>query len=365
MNNKKLKVLIFSHQLDRSGAPTSLLNILKSLYEKKYKVDVISARGGELADKYKDVSSSLQILEDNDSPTLFSRFVGFFKLLKMIRKLSPDVILINTSINLRAHLACYILRVPFVVYVRESEDMLKSRLGYFRKKSLKLASKIVPVSNYSSQWVSKYVEPKKIDVIHNGVQINNIKYLLHDNGDTILVGIIGYMSKRKGIDYFAQIINKLMNISDKYKFLIIGDFVDEAEKSIFFDSVKGHENNISVTGIVENVYPEINKCDLVVMTSREESLPRSVMEASLLSKPVVAFDIAGTKEMLPLNYDYLVSPFDINEFVDKTVNLSKKNIIKTIGEENRKYITENFSLDITISKIENVMKEVVEDAKLK
>ena len=77
MNNKKLKVLIFSHQLDRSGAPTSLLNILKSLYEKKYKVDVISARGGELADKYKDVSSSLQILEDNDSPTLFSRFVGF------------------------------------------------------------------------------------------------------------------------------------------------------------------------------------------------------------------------------------------------------------------------------------------------
>jgi glycosyltransferase involved in cell wall biosynthesis len=291
------------------------------LYEKKYKVDVISARGGELADKYKDVSSSLQILEDNDSPTLFSRFVGFFKLLKMIRKLSPDVVLINTSINLRAHFACYILRVPFVVYVRESEDMLKSRLGYLRKKSLKLASKIVSVSHYSSQWVSKYVEPKKIDVIHNGVQINNRKYPLHDNGDTILVGIIGYMSKRKGIDYFAQIINKLMNSSDKYKFLIIGDFVDEAEKSIFFDSVKGHENNISVTGIVENVYPEINKCDLVVMTSREESLPRSVMEASLLSKPVVAFDIAGTKEMLPANYNYLVSPFDINEFVDKIVNL--------------------------------------------
>jgi glycosyltransferase involved in cell wall biosynthesis len=69
--------------------------------------------------------------------------------------------------------------------------------------------------------------------------------------------------------------------------------------------------------------------------------------------------------MLPLNYDYLVSPFDINEFVDKTVNLSKKNIIKTIGEENRKYITENFSLDITISKIENVLMEVVEDVRLK
>ncbi|AGR76985.1 glycosyltransferase, GT1 family [Aliarcobacter butzleri 7h1h] len=365
MNNKKLKVLIFSHQLDRSGAPTSLLNILKSLYEKKYKVDVISARGGELADKYKDVSSSLQILEDNDSPTLFSRFVGFFKLLKMIRKLSPDVILINTSINLRAHLACYILRVPFVVYVRESEDMLKSRLGYFRKKSLKLASKIVSVSNYSSQWVSKYVEPKKIDVIHNGVQINNIKYPLHDNGDTILVGIIGYMSNRKGIDYFAQIINKLMNISDKYKFLIIGDFVDEAEKSIFFDTVKNFINNVSVTGIVENVYPEINKCDIILMTSREESLPRSVMEASLLSKPVVAFDIAGTKEMLPLSYDYLVSPFDIDEFVDKTVHLSEKNQTKKIGEENRKYITQNFSLDITISKIENVLMEVVENAKLK
>ncbi len=238
MNNKNLKILIFSHQLDRSGAPTSLLNILKSLYEKKYKVDVISARGGELADKYKDVSSSLQILEDNDSPTLFSRFVGFFKLLKMIRKLSPDVILINTSINLRAHLACYILRVPFVVYVRESEDMLKSRLGYFRKKSLKLASKIVSVSNYSSQWVSKYVEPKKIDVIHNGVQINNIKYPLHDNGDTILVGIVGYMSKRKGIDYFAQIINKLMNISDKYKFLIIVILLMKLKKVFFLIQLK-------------------------------------------------------------------------------------------------------------------------------
>lgn len=76
------------------------------------------------------------------------------------------------------------------------------------------------------------------------------------------------------------------------------------------------------------------------MTSREESLPRSVMEASLLSKPVVAFDIAGTKEMLPLSYDYLVSPFDIDEFVDKTVHLSEKNQTKKIGEENNtKFLT--------------------------
>ena len=117
MNNQKLKILIFSHQLDRSGAPTSLLNILKSLYEKDYKVDVISVRGGELADRYRVVSNSLQILDKIDYTTRYSRFIGFFRLLKMIKKLSPDVVLINTSINLRAHLACYILRIPFIVYV--------------------------------------------------------------------------------------------------------------------------------------------------------------------------------------------------------------------------------------------------------
>jgi len=367
--NKKIRVLMISHQVDRTGAPTSFLNILKKLYNKKeYVLDVISVRGGKLADEYYLYSNSMHILNYNIKESIFQKVISFFKLLYLIQKSKADIIIINTSVTLRANLASFLMRKPFIIYVRESENMLNSRLGLLRKYSLKLATEIISVSYYSKQWVRKYVNHNKINVIHNGIDFSKLNYSLpldHFNAEKVTIGIIGYMTKRKGFDYFAQIINKLMNISEKYKFLIIGDFIDENEKSIFFDSVKDYKNNILVTGIVENVYPEINKCDLIVMTSREESLPRSVMEASLLSKPVVAFDIAGTKEMLPLNYDYLVSPFDINEFVDKTANLSKKNIIKTIGEINRKYITKNFSLDITISKIENILLKVVQDAKLK
>ena len=363
--NKKIKLIIFSHRLDRSGAPTSLLNIIKCLYEKNYKIDVISGKGGELTDEYKKFSNSLSILDDNNTSS-FYKFISFFRLLSMMRQLSPDVVLINTSVNLRAHIACYILRIPFIVYVRESEDMLKSKLGYVRKHSLKLASQIVSVSNYSSQWVSKYAKAKKINIIHNGINFhNNIHNKIENDKKYITIGIIGYMSKRKGVDYFVQIINKLNEISENYKFLVIGDFIDENEKNNFWGSINNFRDNISITGIVANVYIEIDKCDILVMTSREESLPRSIMESSSMGKPVVAFDIAGTKEMLPVNYNYLISPFVIDDFVDKLVELSEYNKRKEIGEENRKYIMENFTLSQTIVKIENILKEVVENAQMK
>ncbi len=239
--------------------------------------------------------------------------------------------------------------------------MLKSRLALLRKYSLKLANKIISVSHYSAQWLKKYVKEEKIIVIPNGIDLDEIykvEYKQNFDRDFILVCIIGLMCKRKGADYFSEIVTKLMKSSKSYRFKIIGDFVDEVEKLSFFSKVWNFKENIYITGVTDNVYKEISECDIVIMTSREESLPRSVMEASFMGIPVVAFDVAGTKELLPPNYEYLVTPFNVDEFVSKIISLSDRNRIMEVGLRNRKFVIDNYSLDRTISELERILREI-------
>lgn len=351
-----MNILIISHQVDRSGAPTSLLNIIKHLSKKGHTINTISMRGGELAADYNHYSSSFTILNKNQKETLPQKILSFFKLIKIVRNFNPDVVLINTSVTLRAHLACYLLRKPFVIYVRESEQMLKSKLGYFRKKSLTLANKIISVSEYATTWIKKYVDDNKIVVIHNGIDINNIPKLPPKNNNIKKrIGIIGYIGYRKGIDYFLSIATHLLKNREDVEFVIIGDIPNPNEKKLFLEHLAANDIDIEITGIIDDVYPEINKCDLILMTSREESLPRSVMEATLLRKPVVAFDTAGTKEMLPRDYQYLIQKFNTIKFIEQVNKILNSSNWENIGLSNHQFLLKHFNIKNKINKLESVL----------
>ena len=52
----------------------------------------------------------------------------------------------------------------------------------------------------------------------------------------------------------------------------------------------------------EDLLTEISdNCDLFILPSRTEGLPRVVIEAMSLSLPVLAFNVGGISELLTLN----------------------------------------------------------------
>jgi glycosyltransferase involved in cell wall biosynthesis len=359
--NKRKKLIIVSHVLNRSGAPTSLLNIVKQLSE-SYDIYVLAIAGGELEGEYNKYSKKV-FIPLNKYTFPFNKLNKFFAIIKFIVKINPNFILINTSVNNMTLVATWILRKKFLVYVRESENMLNFK---HKKHLLKLATHIIAVSNETKKWISKYVDKSNISVVYNGIDFNSttIKNSVEHNKEVktkYMIAIIGYMCQRKGIDFFLELILLLSKQNKEIEFMIIGDFENNTEKEFFLESleINNLENIVSITGIVENVYKYISISDIVVMMSREEALPRTVMEAAFMKKPVVAFDTAGTKEMLPTT-EFVVKQYDLNQFSNKVLNIIINNRFKELGDSNYKYLEQNFDLNTQIKKIENIIKKYEE-----
>jgi len=88
-----------------------------------------------------------------------------------------------------------------------------------------------------------------------------------------------------------------------------------------------HKNNLhEILKIIYTPYIHalINCADCVVLTSIKEGIPRSLMEAMALSKPVVATDVAGTNELVLHEKTGILVPFNdqdkFNEAILRLIN---------------------------------------------
>lgn len=348
MKENNQRFLFITHQMDRSGAPTSLLSIMEEFNEQGYgDVDVIAMRGGEQSDKFKKLSKNCYVVSDKKKTTVFENFFLFFKLLTFFwQTRSTKTVLINSSVNLRSMLASLIFRKRVFVYVRESENMHQSKLGFLRKRMLGFMTGVICVSHHTAEWVKNYVSPEKICVIHNGMKIPD-EYTPdrrhRQNVERKQVGIVGYLDLRKGIDRFYKLANETLQNHADIDFLIIGDVFDDEYRKKIEDQTTQYPYRIKITGIVENVHPFIQQCDVILMLSREEALPRVVMEASYNGVPTLAIDVAGTRELLPVNYRYIEKKSSFNNLSRLLIEILDANINNTIGRQCYLQIVDRFN----------------------
>lgn len=351
------KFLFVSHQADRTGAPTSLLNIVEELrLQDAGELFVISMRNGENIASFERVADKLYVVSKTIDPGILGRVYGFFKLLILFVKIGPvDCVLVNSSANLRAMLASVILRRRVFVYVRESENMHNSRLGFLRKRLLGFMDSAVCVSASTAVWVKKYVEESKVFVVRNGIDFRKqhcfeqkLIPVLRDK----VVGIIGRIENRKGVDRLYEVACSLLASQNNVSILVIGDILDDKYKMLFSElSEKYGVDSIFITGVVENVMPYIKCMDVNLMLSREEALPRSVMEASSLSVPTVALDVAGTVEILPDSYPYILRNYNVNDVCEMVVELFNSELNNSVGTECYKYVKENLNRSANVEKL--------------
>jgi len=116
-----------------------------------------------------------------------------------------------------------------------------------------------------------------------------------------VVGMIGRLVKEKGFIEFFEAVKSVKALPD-VKFLVAGpldtDKADALSPSIVKDL--GLEDDvISLIGERRADIPELYAImDVFVLPSYREGLPRTLMEASAMGKPVVATDIRGCREVV-------------------------------------------------------------------
>lgn len=224
----------------------------------------------------------------------------------------PDTIVLgnNAKSLLLAGLSPRLRHVPLVGYMRGwyTPDMLPphARWLYSRR-----CSRLFAVSHATRAALAcAGLDPAKITVLHNPIDIELLRRRANkDAGDIpssarrprILLPAL--LSRAKGQHVAVRALDLLVKAGFDPELWLAGN-VGPGEDSAYVDEVRRAADALGVAkrvvwlGLHPNVPRLMAECDVVILPSHTEGLPRVVIEAMAMGKPVVATPVGGILDLI-------------------------------------------------------------------
>jgi glycosyltransferase involved in cell wall biosynthesis len=161
--------------------------------------------------------------------------------------------------------------------------------------------------------------------------------------------ILSRLEKVKHVEHFFRVVNSLREQGTEVSCVVAGEGGLEKElKSMLAELKLG--SCVNMVGFSSKPHGLIAASDIVMLCSEKEGIPRSVMEAMALQKPVVATDVSGTWELVEnRKTGFLTPPGHIEAMVEKVLLLARdQELRERMGEAGLRRVSEHFN-DIKIA----------------
>lgn len=247
----------------------------------------------------------------------------------------------NRNASIIARIAAWQEKVPVNLYTAHGfyfhDD--QSQLGRFATIMFEcLLAKITDFTLSQSNEDTLFmtcIKPELIKTIGNGIDTSRFKP--NDQRDKFFrVGATGRLVKGKG---FMDLINGFAQLHQKHadsQLLLIGGNIENdivPFQQQIFARIKELklDDAVVVTGLVDNVEDYLATCDVFVLPSYREGMPRALLEAMSMGIPAIATNIRGCKEIIVEGENgYLYTPHDVNGLAQ----LLNHNYKQTVEERN-------------------------------
>ena len=189
---------------------------------------------------------------------------------------------------------------------------------------------------------------KKINVLHDGLDLENFKINFNKNDETLGVTYCGSLLPDKGVDTLLQASVLLPDI----KFTIIGGYPSEIE-SYRRKWRKFNLDNVDFWGFKNPKFiPKyLLMSNLLIIPSTAKTIKSSLYTSAMklfeylgAGKAIIASDIPSIREVL-IHHEtaYLVKPDDPQELAKAIDIVLKDNNLRTLLEENAKNLSLKYS----------------------
>src|SRR5690606_33329506 len=204
---------------------------------------------------------------------------------------------------------------------------------FLQKRYPTRASIIAHASNVIVPEVKEEALPARLKKIDNS-----------EKSDTIQLGIIGNIAVRyKGYDVLLKAVSELpTSIRNRVKL----DFVGGGDPSYLNSLINQYQmkSQTRIRGKLkasQEIFDFLDGLDLYVHPSKQEGLPRVVIEAMSRACPVVASSVAGTPELLPA--EFLHQPGDAKKLSQDILKViqdvsRQKEMAKANFEKSKAYV---------------------------
>ena len=133
---------------------------------------------------------------------------------------------------------------------------------------------------------------------------------------------VGDLNARKGVDLFLEIARRVVQSRPEARFVWIGTSDGNLEYTESSSQAKaealGLSEQVSFIGWQDDPVALMAKAEAILLTSRDDPLPKILQEALALGRKSVAFDVGGAAEILG-EEGRVVPPGDCEAFADQLI----------------------------------------------
>ena len=234
-----------------------------------------------------------------------------FALFGLYKKLQPVVVLHYTAKpNIYGNFAAFLANVPAVNTVTGLgtlflSDSLSLKIGRFLYRLAFLSSAKVLFQNPDDMKLffdTGLVKPEKTGLVHgSGIDESHFYYSKKEHsGSPFVFLLVARMLKDKGVLEFVEAARELKGKGYNAVFRLIGSAEAKNPTAIGIDEITEWEKEgvVEYMGQTDDVRSAIVESDCVVLPSYREGLPRTLLEAASMGRPMVATDAPGCRELV-------------------------------------------------------------------
>ena len=360
------KVLIISHESSRTGAPVLLLNLSFLLIENNCEIDYLLKNDGELVPEFQKIGNTTIL--NKKSKNLIQKIYHKLSASVLRIKLSGSIhkynfIISNTLLN---HDLDDLLKKNKNVYTYAHE--LESVLSYYtnndniKKVIHHTHSFLYPANCVKDLLINKfgiansnfiYLPYYIPDHIHFRKDYNlEMRQKLGYSNSDIIVGGMGALSQRKGIDLFIETAQIVKSKNKNVHFLWCGGDSDSNEWKDIHELIKKQDLEDMVKIVPNTSVPSkyMAMYDIFFLSSREDPMPLVGIEAAMMKVPVLFFtNTGGMDEFLGEDAGILVQLGKTSECADKIIVIAEGHMdtFPVIENARNKYLSRHSKIVVS------------------
>lgn len=345
------KILIVTIPINYDGGTMAAVYAAMCLQSKNYKVEIVAEEGDD---------KLIHEINDYGIDVIIYDIVPYIRYEYWIEEY--DIIIVNTFPMVRC--ACELSKnKPVLWWLHEASIAYKTVLKQFydniSKQSMRQIN-IYAVSNIAKQNFNFYFPDRVNKILNYGIpDMYNINKIGKRN--KIIFAVIGSVHELKAQDILLKAINELESI-EKTEFWIIGKVGKNPYSCKIMEMAK-QNLKVKIKGLLtrEEMYNIYSQIDVVVCTSKEETMSNAIVEGMMMKKVCITTENTGVASYIENGKSGFIVPVGDEKVLRNTIKwiIDNKDQIHKIGEKARIVYKKYFSMDVFGEKLEEAVEDTM------
>jgi len=258
-----------------------------------------------------------------------------------------------------------VLQLPVLIHTKHGRNNPDLRKDVFFNRVASLLSDAIVAVSADAALVATSVERvpwRKVRVIHNGIELARFPYHDRSNRTQPISAIhVARLNVIKDQKTLLAAVRLVVNEVSDFRLNVVGDGPMRQELLDFRDQL-GLAGSVEFLGERDDVPELLARADLFVLSSLQEGLSLTLLEAMASGLPVVATDVGGNRELVsPWKTGLLVPKQSPERLAAAILELVKRReVLPEISRQGRVLVERQFSIEGMVRQYEDLYVRLVQ-----